>query len=124
MARGVVEGDEEIGSMPLSDREQKILAEIERHFHEEDPALARAVRNIDRSPRTRLRLPLIGAVGGLVIIGATFTSSTWLALIGFALLVVSATYVVQVIRARGEDSTDDDEDPSSRRKIHRRFKRG
>ncbi len=48
--------------MPLSDREQKILAEIERHFHEEDPALARAVRNIDRNPRTGLRLPLIGAV--------------------------------------------------------------
>lgn len=110
--------------MPLSDREQKILAEIERHFHEEDPALARAVRNIDRSPRTRLRLPLVGAICGLVIIGATFTSSTWLALIGFALLVVSATYVVQAIRARGEDSNHDDEDPSSRRKIHRRFKRG
>ena len=68
--------------MPLSDREQKILAEIERHFHEEDPALARAVRNIDRNPRTGLRLPLIGAVCGLVVIGATFTSSTWLALVG------------------------------------------
>ena len=124
LVRGVVEGDGENGTMPLSDREQKILAEIERHFYEEDPALARAVRNIDRSPRTRLRLPLVGAICGLVIIGATFTASTWLALIGFALLVVSATYVVQAIRARGEDSTDDDEDPSSRRKIHRRFKRG
>ena len=110
--------------MPLSDREQKILAEIERHFHEEDPALARAVRNIDRNPRTGLRLPLLGAVSGLVVIGATFTSSTWLALIGFALLVVSATYVAQAMRARGEDSSNDDEEPSSRRKIHRRFKRG
>jgi hypothetical protein len=35
--------------MPLSDREQKILAEIERHFHAEDPNLVRAVRRIDRS---------------------------------------------------------------------------
>jgi hypothetical protein len=40
------------------------------------------------------------------------------------LLVVSATYVVQAIRARGDDSTGDDEDQSPRRKIHRRFKRG
>jgi hypothetical protein len=110
--------------MPLSDREQKILAEIERHFYEEDPALARAVRNIDRSPRSGLRLPLLGAVCGLVVIGATFTSSTWLALVGFALLVVSATFLVQAIRARGEDSASESEDPSSRRKIHRRFKRG
>jgi len=110
--------------MPLSDREQKILAEIERHFHEEDPALARAVRNIDRSQRTGLRLPVLGALCGLVVIGATFTSSTWLALAGFALLVVSATYVVQAVRARSDDSSDEEEEPSSRRKIHRRFKRG
>jgi hypothetical protein len=110
--------------MPLSDREQKILAEIERHFYEEDPALARAVRNIDRNPRTGLRLPLLGALCGLVMIGATFTSSTWLALIGFALLVVSATYVVQAVRARGEDETDGDEEQSPRRKNPRRFKRG
>lgn len=110
--------------MPLSDREQKILAEIERHFYEEDPALARAVRNIDRNPRTRLRLPLLGALCGLVMIGATFTSSTWLALLGFALLVVSATYVVQAVRARGEDEADGDEEQSPRRKNPRRFKRG
>ena len=109
--------------MPLSDREQKILAEIERHFYEEDPALARAVRNIDRNPRSSLRLPLVGALAGLVIIGATFTSSTWLALVGFALLVVSATYVVQAIRSRGEDASSENDDPASRRKIHRRFKR-
>ena len=47
--------------MPLSDREQKILAEIERHFYEEDPALARAVRNIDRNPRTRSATPVAGS---------------------------------------------------------------
>ena len=109
--------------MPLSDREQKILAEIERHFHEEDPALARAVRNIDRNRRTGLRLPLLGAVCGLVVIAATFTSSTWVALLGFALLVVSATFAVQAIRARGEESTDDETDTSQRRRINRRFKR-
>ena len=32
--------------MPLDDREQKILAEIERQFYEEDPELARAVDRI------------------------------------------------------------------------------
>ena len=109
--------------MPLSDREQKILAEIERHFHEEDPALARAVRNIDRNSRTGLRLPLLGAVCGLVVIGATFTLSTWLALAGFALLVVSSTFLVQAIRARGEGSTDEDDETTQRRRMNRRFKR-
>jgi hypothetical protein len=32
--------------MPLDDKEQEILAEIERQFYEEDPQLAHAVKNI------------------------------------------------------------------------------
>ena len=110
--------------MPLSDREQKILAEIERHFYEEDPAFAHAVRNIDRSRRLGLRLPLLGAITGLVIIGATFTRSTFIALAGFAVVVVSATYLVQALRARNRDESDDAQiDSTSRQKTRRRFRR-
>lgn len=110
--------------MPLSDREQKILAEIERHFYEEDPAFAHAVRNIDRSRRLGLRIPLLGAIVGLVIIGATFTRSTFIALAGFAVVVVSATYLVQALRARDRDEGDDAQiDSSSRQKTRRRFRR-
>jgi hypothetical protein len=111
--------------MPLSDREQKILAEIERHFYEEDPALANAVRNIDRNRRVGLRFPLLGAIAGLVVIGATFTRSTFIALAGFAVVVVSATYLVQAFRARTHDVSDDPKiDSSSRQKTRRRFRRG
>ncbi|MGH9196637.1 MAG: DUF3040 domain-containing protein [Acidimicrobiia bacterium] len=111
--------------MPLSDREQKILAEIERHFYEEDPALANAVRNIDRNRSIGLRFPLLGAIVGLVVIGATFTRSTFIALAGFAVVVVSATYLVQALRARTRDETDDPKiDSSSRQKTRRRFRRG
>lgn len=109
--------------MPLSDREQKILAEIERHFYEEDPALVRAVRSIDRHHRIGIRFPVLGTICGLIVIGATFTTSTWLALVGFGLLVVSATFLVHAIRARSEEARDDDEDSSSRRKTYRRFRR-
>ena len=110
--------------MPLSDREQKILAEIERHFYEEDPALANAVRNIDRNRRIGLRLPLLGAIAGLVIIGATFTRSTIVALAGFAVVVVSATYLVQALRVRNRDEGEDPQTNSStRQKTRRRFRR-
>lgn len=110
--------------MPLSDREQKILAEIERHFYEEDPAFANAVRNIDRRRGLGVRLPLLGAIIGLVIIGATFTRSTFIALAGFAVVVISATYVVQALRARNHDGSDDPQiDSSSRQKTRRRFRR-
>lgn len=110
--------------MALSDREQKILAEIERRFYEEDPALAHAVRNIDRGRRLGLRLPLLGAIAGIVIIGATFTRSTLIALLGFAVVVVSATYLVQGLRARGRDENKSgSEESATRQKSRRRFRR-
>jgi hypothetical protein len=86
--------------MGLDDKEQKILADIERQFYEEDPELAHAVRQIERPARVGLRLSLVGVVAGLVIVIA-YVSTTWVAILGFALLVVSATALVNALRARG-----------------------
>ena len=86
--------------MPLDDKEQRILAEIERQFYEEDPELARAVRKIERPSRVGARLSLLGVIVGLTIVIA-YVSYTWIAVAGFALLVVSATSLVNAIRIRG-----------------------
>lgn len=90
--------------MPLDDREQRILAEIERQFYEDDPELAAAVRNIDRSRSFGIRLPLLGLIGGLAVVVAFFTSQTIVALAGFTLMVVSATSLVHELRRRGYGS--------------------
>lgn len=100
--------------MPLDDREQRILAEIERQFYEDDPDLVQAVRNIDRSRGFGLRLPLVGLVGGLAIVVAFFTSQTIVALAGFTLMVVSATALVHEIRRRGWSIGDPDSDSDDR----------
>ena len=86
--------------MGLDDKEQKILADIERQFYEEDPELAHAVQQIERPARVGLRLSLVGVVAGLVIV-IVYVSTTWVAVLGFALLVVSATALVNALRARG-----------------------
>lgn len=86
--------------MPLDDKEQKILAEIERQFYEEDPELARAVKKIERPSRIGVRLSLLGVIVGLVIVIA-YLSETWIAVGGFALLVASATSLVNALRIRG-----------------------
>lgn len=86
--------------MPLDDKEQRILEEIERRFYEEDPELARAVKKIERPPRVGVRLSLLGVVVGLAIIIA-YVSVTWIAALGFALLVASATALVNALRLRG-----------------------
>ena len=67
--------------MGLDDKEQKILADIERQFYEEDPELARAVREIERPARVGLRLSLLGVFAGLVIVIA-YVSTTWVAILG------------------------------------------
>jgi hypothetical protein len=105
--------------MPLSDREQRILAEIERQFYQNDPELAHAVRNINRSARIGVRLPLIGVLAGLATIVFTFTRYTLAALAGFILVVVSATLLAHVVRARGFGSRGDSDDTA--RSAKRRF---
>jgi hypothetical protein len=88
--------------MPLDDREQRILSEIERRFYEEDPDLAHTVRSIQKSaasPRT-LYLAIAGLVVGVGLTLATFTFNPWLALAGFMVMVASGTALVQVLRRR------------------------
>lgn len=86
--------------MPLDDKEQKILAEIERQFYEEDPELARAVQRIESPLRVGVKLSIVGVIAGLAII-VTYLSETWVAAAGFALLVLSATALVNAVRVRG-----------------------
>ncbi|HSM43662.1 MAG TPA: DUF3040 domain-containing protein [Acidimicrobiia bacterium] len=86
--------------MPLDDKEQRILAEIEKQFHDEDPELARAVERIERPVRFGVRLSLLGVILGLAVVIA-YVSNIWIAVAGFALLVASATSLVNALRIRG-----------------------
>jgi len=88
--------------MPLDEREERILSEIERRFYEEDPDLAHTVRSIQKSAGSRrtLYLAVAGLVVGVGLTLATFTFSPWLALAGFVLMVASGTALVQVLRRR------------------------
>lgn len=92
--------------MPLDDKEQRILEEIERQFYEEDPDLARAVERIERPTRIGIRLALVGIIAGLAIVIA-YVSVTWIAVLGFALLVASATALVNALRVRGWNSSEE-----------------
>ncbi len=92
--------------MPLDDREQRILKEIEDRFYEEDPDLAHTVRSIERSaasPRN-LYLAIAGLVVGIGLTLATYTGNPYLALAGFVVMVLSGAALVQVLRRRAGKS--------------------
>jgi hypothetical protein len=111
--------------MPLDDNEQRILDEIERQFYEEDPDLALAVRNIDRAGRYGIRYPLVGLVVGIVTVLASFTSSTPVAIVGFVVMVASATALAYGIRNRIQAGTRNPGLPdASSSNWYRRFRRG
>jgi Flp pilus assembly protein TadB len=86
--------------MPLDDKEQRILEEIERQFYEEDPDLARAVKRIEKPSRIGMKLSILGVIAGLAVVIVYVAVNTWIAVAGFALLVASATSLVNALRAR------------------------
>jgi len=88
--------------MPLDDREQRILEEIERQFYEDDPQLAETVRTagLASAPGGRLKWALLGLLGGVVLMLVFFTILTLVALAGFVLMVLSVAWIIAIQRRR------------------------
>lgn len=90
--------------MPLNEREQQILEEIERQFRVEDPELSRRASSLPQLADRRFRLPIAGAALGLLVLLATFSFNTALALAGFGLMVVSVSALIRMRRGSKEIS--------------------
>jgi hypothetical protein len=88
--------------MPLDDREQRILEEIERQFYEDDPRLAETVRStrLASTSGRHLKWTVLGLVGGMALMLVFFTSQTLVALAGFVVMVLSAAWMVAIVRRR------------------------
>ena len=88
--------------MPLSERERKILEEIERDLYHEDPTFARGVRrNRTRRPApSRARLGAISFLAGLCSLFAFFANK-WLVLgvVAFGAMVVGVVLIAGSLRS-------------------------
>ena len=77
--------------MPLSEHEQRILAEIERRLLEEDPKFAHQVgSSFQLHLARRLKLAVAGFVLGLIIVAAGFVKTPALGVAGFVAASVTA----------------------------------
>lgn len=90
--------------MPLDEREQQILEEIERQFRVEDPEFTRKTSSLSRLTQRNLRLPVAGAAVGLLTLLVTFSFNTVLALGGFCLMVLSVSALVRIRRGSNKIS--------------------
>jgi hypothetical protein len=90
--------------MPLSDREQRILEEIERRLSEEDPRLAEQVSTTSLYTHLarRIRWASLAFLAGFVLL-LCFALSLEAAVAGFAIMLVSALLAYRYLRQMGRD---------------------
>jgi Protein of unknown function (DUF3040) len=88
--------------MPLSEHEQRILAEIERRLLEEDPKFAHQVGASFRAHLgRRMKLAVAGFVVGLiVVISSTFFENVAVGVAGFVLMLACVFLFVRTMRRR------------------------
>ena len=86
--------------MPLSEHEERALAEIERRLYEDAPRFVATVSTstVARVHLRRIRLAVVGFLAGLVLLlGLTFNLA--FGVIGFALMLVSLIAGASAMRA-------------------------
>lgn len=94
--------------MPLSEDEQRILAEIEKNLHESDPRLARQVgeTTIYRHALGSLKWSILWFVVGLLVMVATLQVHYLFAFGGFLIMLVSAVGFERNLRMMGKAGID------------------
>ena len=95
--------------MPLSEHEQRILAQLEESLSKQDPRFAKSVRetNVYSHGGRRVRWGIAGFLVGLLILVLFFSRSIALGLVGVALMFVSAVIVERNARLLGRASWQD-----------------
>lgn len=95
--------------MPLSEHEQRVLAELEESLSKDDPRFARNVREttVYSHSGRRVRWGVAGFIGGLIVLLLTFSESTPLGLLGVAIMFASAIVIERNARRLGRASWND-----------------
>ncbi len=92
------------GVVPLSEEEQRILREIETQLNATNPELVDQISRttVYRHALRAIRWAAIGFVGGLVVVVSTFTSSLFVAFVGFLAMLMSLLVVSRNLKKIGK----------------------
>ena len=89
--------------MPLSEEEMRLLEQMERALVEEDPKFASTLRGTTFARATRTRIVAAGiafVVGVVLLMTGAIMQQTWLGIIGFVIMLASATLGLSAWRGR------------------------
>lgn len=95
--------------MPLSEHEQRILAELEESLVRQDPAFAERVRSetVYRHAGRFCKWAAVGFVAGLAVLVAFYSESVPVGLLGVAMMFVAAVVFERNLRRMGRAGWDD-----------------
>jgi hypothetical protein len=95
--------------VPLSDHEQRILAQLEESLHREDPEFADKVRNesLYRHAGRHAKWAAGTFLLGLAVLVVFFTQSIWLGLFGVAVMFASGVVIQRNLGRMGRASWHD-----------------
>lgn len=86
--------------MPLSEYEQRVLAQMEQQLRQADPQLAKSLDNRARLDVAKLSVGLvIGFVGLGLLIAGVATAYVWLGVLGFLAMLGGALYAMSGTKA-------------------------
>ncbi len=96
--------------MPLSDREQQILSDIEARLRAEDPKFAKTVStaSVSTDARRRVKLAIAGLIVGFVLLLLVVPlGEVLVGVAGFAIMLASVVYGGNQLKRLGADQTGD-----------------
>ena len=94
----------EMGEMPLSEDEQRILREIEENLSATDPKLVQQVSDttLYRHSARVIKWAVVGFIAGLLLMVFTFTSTLILGVVGFLVMLGCALAIEHNVRKLGK----------------------
>ena len=89
--------------MPLSEDEQRILREIEENLSATDPKLVQQVSDttLYRHSARVIKWSVVGFIAGLALMIATFTTTLFLGVVGFLIMLGCALTIEHHVRKLG-----------------------
>ena len=89
--------------MPLSEEELRLLEQMEQALAQEDPKFVSTLRGSSLERAARLRTIAAGvafALGIAMLMGGAISQQTWLGILGFVVMLASATFGLASWRGR------------------------
>lgn len=85
--------------MPLSEYEQRVLAQMEQHLRSADPGLEESLRPKGGIDMRKLSIGILGGIIGLaILVAGVATTQVWLGVVGFVAMLAGVLYATTGLR--------------------------